>query len=418
MRTRTLLIAFTSIGLPALLLQACSRSAPPADSAVSTASSTPINTALIDKTIHDNALLAKLDQQVTQLLTQALANATDKPALQTAQQAWLTQRNAQCHDKPTSRDHPEASINHCLLTALEHRINDLVELAYPPLTPVAVREIPTTLVQQVLAPSDCQIAQAAFADTGEGPSRALAIEVHCGSEQRRVWVIDASGQHLVPATPALGTGDANSELVYHTGTDLLWQNGTLFVATSMETKPDDSAEPYWDARYFSVTPNGQFKAIALLPSTVQQRLENPADGFSGDAYTFTGTDNLLDESVHTVGGALVWADAVDDDDAVVYSKPLDGKGPAQAITRLPIGGLGYVLSDSKRLLYPSEFGLLLHLPNTQITRHIAGTGLHHIPLAWDPATRQLAWFSEVACSGGDMTPHDHLCIATLPDDMP
>lgn len=416
MRTRTRNLALLALGLPVLLSTQACRQAP--SQAPANEPQAPVDAALVERTIRDSPLLAKQEQQMAQLLARAQASAPDAQSLLAAQQQWLVQRNARCHDKPTARDTPEVSINNCLRMAFEQRIAALVELAYPPLAPVAVREIPASVLQQLVTPADCLLAQGAFAQTGPGQARALALEVNCGDEARRVWLIGADGQRATPATPELGGGDPNGELVYLTGTDLLWQGETLYVATSMETRPADSSEPYWDARYFIATPGSPPKTLAALPASVQQRLDNPPDAFDGDAYALTGDDNLLDESVRTVGHALVWASVSGQDDAILYSRPLDGKGQTREITRGPIRMLGAVQSDSKRLIHYSEFGLLLHVPDTNTTRRIAATGLHHVPLAWDPGTRQLAWISEVPCSGGAPTRQAHLCIATLPEATP
>ena len=388
-----------------------------------------------ERLICADAGLARLDAQAAALYAQARRQARDPDALRKEQLAWLRQRDAGCiAGADWAQVQGNAKARECLAAAYRARVSELRDRVAPPLMPSALVAVPPqALAKMGLAQAGCRALQGLFNERTD----VLAVEVDCeeAGKGRRVWLLER-GERVVPATPDLGPGDANSEAVIATGTDLYWDGDTLYVFTRMQAQKKSAGdEPYWAPRRFTATMANGPTEILTVPERVEMFHGLRVGSFLGDDPAtliadpdMVGDSPLLlgrratpgrrdaDGTQHASlrGTRAVWLHAIDGDHLALMVKDFEKSG---AVTELARGGfdLGMRRYDNWNLVYPSMDGLLAHGLGTGLTRRIAGTAAADLPLAWAQAAEahRLAWTSTRPCGGAQGAKGYYLCIASV-----
>lgn len=279
-----------------------------------------------------------------------------------------------------------------------------------PAAPVAVS---SAVVRQIgLSNNDCSPGKAAFSDDG----KYLALNVDCGESRagRRVWIIDLAANAATPATPPLGGSDPNGETIVQDGTDVLWSGGTLFVATSMETRAARKGDPtYWAERFFSAKPGQAPQALTQrqLPAAVKVKFEHPFGRFPVEDVLPDTDNDVVADGVFRIGKHLAWISSDANDN--VFLRTRAGKGPIRELSR---GGweLTSLQYDPKQLIYPSRNGIMLFNFDAGQPTRITVTHADARPVAWLASGRKLAYTSTRGCNGKAQPGARALCLITLP----
>jgi len=370
----------------------------------------------VERMICTHAVLARADRELDDLYRRAVgpgASVDARKALRDEQRAWLKQRDQTCLGKMTieqARQDLQPFV--CLRDAYGDRIRSLRDAVSPPLLPTALVEVDTTAMD---TPSGFR------GGSFSADARVLAVRATHGSDEaaRRVWLYPLDGKLPVAATPVLGNPDANSEAVVSGDIRLAWDGDTLYV----RSKSGAGA-----MSVNAATVRGGSSRLATLSPEVEVLFRRARWYLpSEDDLARVQDDGMPRDGIFALGDYLVWlSDRSRGNIVLRLTARHDARSPVQDVA-FGSWELMRLAFDRTHLIWPSRDGLMLLDLGHDVPHRIAGTITGDLPVAYDGASRMLAWASTRPCGSAatgseadldPMVPHPWLCLARLPASWP
>lgn len=366
----------------------------------------------------ERAALAALDVELAGLYRQALDRGANPSALKQQQTDWLRQRDQACTAGRTLAQARELlAVDTCLREHYGARIRLLRNQVAPDIGLARLQGLPAATLQGTrFGQKGCDAAQALYAPDG----KALGLEMDCSEagQGRRFFLLDMEGRRAIAASPEIGPIDREAPAASRTGADMAWRGEFFTVST---TGPDFSGQAARSGEKLPLTFTSSLKPIpagrgAGMPDSIRQ--QRAASRQAREAAQRLGDEGLIAGSALQLGEHLIW---------------LSDQGRGNVILRMHRRGqmgtldlqrgsweLLHLLHDDGHLIYPSDDGLMLLELASGRAHRIRQTAMADLPLAWNPATRELAWTSLRLCGiteGGNRLGLQ-LCTAVLDTPRP
>lgn len=273
-----------------------------------------------------------------------------------------------------------------------------------------LRGLPQTLLQATgFGQPGCSATQGAWSPD----ARVLALEMNCvaAGQGRRFWLLDLEHGDAVAASPPLGPPDLQQATASATGADLYWSEQTLLVFTSGYDDTRAPGSPGASLPISFVASLGPVSRTGVVGVSAELKQRRRATAAARQAARALDDPGLLEATALPLGQHLAWLSDQGNGEIILRSRRT-GQDDTQDLQR---GGweLQHLLPDQSHLIHPSDAGLVMVDLDHGTVRHVQGTAAGDLPLAWNPATRSLAWTSPRPCGLGDDAPGAGLQLCTI-----
>jgi uncharacterized protein YecT (DUF1311 family) len=335
----------------------------------------------IDKAICAWDTVGSLDGRMAKTFKATLAARKGDDAaiasIRANQKAWLGERDRRCGlTNVTPKDGSEEGLSPrafgqllCLQAIYPPRIAQLMDLAAPPLTPLAIKTVPIEPLRAAY-PDDWRQAGYRAQVSPDNSLMALGVEDDAGYV-KQVWLYQPASGRLSLASPRTHQGKTEKPEDIAALAPWIWgRDGRFYVR---------AYRPLGTSSVFGADMNGHAPAPGLPPDVAEQfaafdaaRTAPPAPGDASTVKSPPGFDDNSDNE-QDGGGFTAWAQNKGHG-AFDLLAARDGDRKPRVIA-----SGGWELKDFRldpggtRLFYNGEDGLVVTDPGSRVTRRLKGT---------------------------------------------